>query len=41
MNTVFVLVELILSRTPLLWVYAAFVPVVGLLYVVGRLFSLR
>jgi len=32
LNTVFVLVELFLSRTPLLWVYAPIPPVIGLLY---------
>jgi len=32
MNTLFVLVELVLCRTQLLWIYAPFLPVVGLLY---------
>ena len=41
MNTLFVLVELVLCRTPLLWVYAPFLPVFGLLYMVCRLFSVR
>lgn len=40
MNTLFVLVELVLCRTPLLWIYAPFLPVVGLLYTVCCLFSL-
>lgn len=41
MNAIFVLVELVLSRTPLLWIYAIFLPVIGLLYFVCRLFALR
>jgi len=32
MNTLFILVELVLCRTPLLWIYAPFLPLVALLY---------
>jgi len=32
LNTVFVLVELVFSRTPLLWTFSAFLPVIELLY---------
>jgi hypothetical protein len=41
MNAIFVLVELVLSRTPLLWAYAVVLPVIELLYFVCPLFAHR